>query len=58
MAHELSCEIAVAILGRKEEPRNLNELKELVLQVHEVLQRLTEQCREHTRSGTNKRIGS
>ena len=50
VAHELSSEIAAAILARKEETPKLKELKEVVLQVHSVLQKLTAQCREQNRS--------
>jgi hypothetical protein len=50
VAHELSCEIAAAILARQEETRKLEELKEVVLRIHSVLQRLTVQSREHNRS--------
>ena len=50
VAHELSSEIAAAILARKEETPNLKELKEVVLRVHSVLQKLTAQCREQNRS--------
>ena len=49
VAHELSSEIAAAILARKEETRNLKDLKEVVLRVHNVLQKLTLQCREQNR---------
>jgi len=34
VAHELSSEIAAAILARKEETLKLKELKEVVLRVH------------------------
>lgn len=47
VAHELSCEIAAAILARKEETHKLEELKELVLRIHFLLQKLTIQSREH-----------
>lgn len=50
VAHDLSSEIAAAILARKEEKRKLKELKEVVLRVHEVLQKLTTQCREQNLS--------
>ena len=50
VAHELSSEIAAAILARKEETLKLNELKEVVLRVHNVLQELTAQCRKQNRS--------
>jgi hypothetical protein len=50
VAHELSSEIAAAILARKEDTRKLIELKEVVSRVHSVLQKLTAQCREQNRS--------
>ena len=49
VAHELSSEIAVAILARKEDTRKLKELKEVVLRVHSALQKLTAQSREQDR---------
>jgi len=52
VAHELSSEIAAAILARKEETRKLKELKEVVLRVHNVLQELTAQCRKQNRFPT------
>ncbi len=55
VAHELSSEIAAAILARKEETHKLKELKEVVLRVHCVLQRLTTECREQNR---NRRLDS
>lgn len=50
VAHELSSEIAAAILARKEETPKLEELKEVVLRVHSTLQKLTMQCREQNRN--------
>ena len=49
VAHDLSSEIAAAILARREETRKLEELKEVVLRVHSELQKLTAQCREQDR---------
>jgi len=49
VAHDLSSEIATAILVRKEETHKLKELKETVLLVHCALQKLTAQCREQNR---------
>jgi hypothetical protein len=49
VAHELSSEIATAILARKQDISNLKELKEVVLRVHSALQKLTAQCREQDR---------
>jgi hypothetical protein len=40
--HELSSDIAVALLtGEKREPKELNDLKEVVLRIHAVLHQLT-----------------
>jgi hypothetical protein len=50
IAHELSSEIAAAILARKDETHRLKALKEIVERVHFVLQKLTTQCREQTRN--------
>lgn len=46
VAHDLSSEIAAAILDRKEDSKKLKELKEIVLRVHSELQRLTMQYRK------------
>ena len=43
IAHELSSEIAIAILTRKDQTADLNDLKEIVLRVHNTLQNLTSQ---------------
>jgi hypothetical protein len=37
IAHDLSSEIAIAILTTKEQSGDLNDLKEVVLRVHDVL---------------------
>lgn len=49
IAHDLSSEIAVAILARREEKPKLEELKEVVLRVHLVLQKLAVQGRQSDR---------
>ena len=49
IAHDLSSEIAVAILARREEKSKLEELKEVVLRVHLVLQKLAVQGRQSDR---------
>ena len=49
VAHDLSSEIAAAVLARKEDKQKLKELKEVVLRVHCVLQKLTTLCREQNR---------
>jgi hypothetical protein len=56
VAHELSSEIATAILMRKEDVSKLQELKEVVLRVHSALQKLTVQCREQDRHRRIKKL--
>ena len=58
VAHDLSSEIAAAILDRKEDSTKLKELKEIVLSVHNELQKLTAECREEHRSRSAARINS
>lgn len=46
ISHELSSEIAAALLAAKERsPRELEDLKEVLLIIHSTLQRLTETAR-------------
>lgn len=46
ISHELSSEIATALLAAKvRSPRELQELKEILLVIHSTLQRLTEDAR-------------
>jgi hypothetical protein len=46
ISHELSSEIAAALLAAKNRsPRELEDLKEVLLSIHSTLQRLTEDAR-------------
>lgn len=46
ISHELSSEIAAALFTAKERsPRELNDLKEIVLKIHSALQQLTDKDR-------------
>jgi hypothetical protein len=46
ISHELSSDIATAILSaKKRTPSELNDLKKIVLQVHSILQQMTEEER-------------
>jgi len=52
IANELSSEIAVALLSTtKRSPRELNELKEMVLKIHSTLQQMANETR---RAGSRK----
>lgn len=45
ISNELSSEIAAAILAEKKTPQELNQLKDVVLQVHSTLQQLSAESR-------------
>jgi len=46
ISHELSSEIATALLATKDRsPRELADLKEVLLLIHSTLQRLTDEAR-------------
>ena len=46
ISHELSSEIATALLAAKERsPRELKDLKEIIVLIHTTLQRLTDDAR-------------
>lgn len=46
ISNELSSEIAVALVAAKDkQPTELNDLKEILLEVHSTLQKLTEESR-------------
>ena len=46
ISHELSSEIATALLAAKDRsPRELADLKEVLLRIHSTLQRLTDEAR-------------
>ena len=45
ISHELSSDIAAAILGKNKTPRDPNQLKEIILRVHCALQEMSEEAR-------------
>lgn len=45
ISNELSSEIAAAILAQKKTPQELRELKDIILQVHSALQKMSEEAR-------------
>ena len=53
ISHELSSDIATAILSsKKRTPDELNDLKKIVLQVHSILEQMTEEERAARRKPT------
>jgi predicted transcriptional regulator len=47
ISNELSSEIAAAILAEKKTPQELRELKEIIIEVHSTLQKMSEDARSH-----------
>jgi len=45
ISNELSSDVAVAILGKKKSPQELRQLKDIILQVHAALQKMSEETR-------------
>ena len=45
ISNELSSEIAAAILVEKKSPKELNQLKDVILRVHSTLQKMSEEQR-------------
>jgi hypothetical protein len=60
ISHELSSEIATAVLAAKERsPRELKDLKEIILVIHSTLQRLTDDARvARLKSHAMKRVAA
>ena len=47
ISNELSSDVAVAILAKKSSPQELQQLKEVILQVHSALQKMSEETRAY-----------
>jgi len=45
ISNELSSDVAVAILAKKKSPQELEQLKDVILQVHSTLQKMSEETR-------------
>jgi hypothetical protein len=45
ISNELSSEIAAAVLAAQKSPQELRQLKDVILQVHLVLQKMSEEAR-------------
>ena len=55
ISHELSTEIATALLAARERsPRELHDLKEMLLQIHSTLERLTQKHHEEHAKNENE----
>ena len=47
ISNELSSDVAVAILAKKQSPQELKKLKEIILEVHSALQKMSEETRAY-----------
>jgi len=47
ISNELSSEVAVAILAKEKSPQELKQLKDIILQVHSALQKMSEETRAY-----------
>ena len=45
ISNELSSDVAVAILATKKSPQELKQLKDIILEVHSTLQKMSEETR-------------
>lgn len=45
ISNELSSDVAVALLAKKKSPQELNKLKDIILEVHSALQKMSEETR-------------
>ena len=53
ISNELSSDVAVAILAKKNSPQELQQLKDIILQVHSALQKMSEETRSDRLSRTS-----
>ena len=47
ISNELSSDVAVAILAKKQSPQELKKLKDIILEVHSALQKMSEETRDY-----------
>ena len=47
ISNELSSDVAVALLAEKKSPQELRKLKDIILEVHSALQKMSEEARAY-----------
>jgi hypothetical protein len=47
ISNELSSDVAVALLAKKKSPQELKRLKDIILEVHSALQKMSEEARAY-----------
>ena len=55
ISNELSSDVAVAILANEKSPQELNKLKDIILEVHSTLQKMSEETRASERERVDRR---
>ena len=55
ISNELSSDVAVAILAKQKTPQELQQLKDVILEVHSTLQKMSEETRsDHSKRKSQK----
>ena len=57
ISNELSSDVAVAILAKQKSPQELQQLKDVILQVHSALQKMSEETRSDRLSRSSHKKG-
>jgi hypothetical protein len=47
ISNELSSDVAVALLAQEKSPQELKKLKDIILEVHSTLQKMSEETRDY-----------
>ena len=55
ISNELSSDVAVAILANEKSPQELKKLKDIILEVHTALQKMSEETRASERARVERR---
>ena len=54
ISNELSSDVAAALLAKKKSPQELEQLKDVILQVHSTLQKMSEETRSDRLSRSSR----
>ena len=58
ISNELSSDVAAAILANKMSPQELNKLKDIILEVHSVLQKMSKETRADRLAQKEPQLGA
>ena len=54
ISNELSSDVAVALLAQNKSPQELQQLKDIILEVHSTLQKMSEETRDDRLNRTER----